>query len=146
MPNRTLSQTPNRTLSQTPSQTPNPGAKPEAGGQAVNPAGWMRTHRVSAASLLLLLVIGGLVAASRLPVALFPNVAFPRLLVNVDAGDRPADQMVMEVTTPVEQAIRSVPGVRTVRSTSSRGGSDISINFDWGTGHGVGDAPWSSRP
>jgi CzcA family heavy metal efflux pump len=93
----------------------------------------MQRHRVSVVSLLAFLVIGGVFVANRLPVALFPNVAFPRLMVNFDAGDRPADQMTMEVTTPVEEAIRSVPGVRNVRSTSSRGSCDVSINFDWGT-------------
>ena len=40
--------------------------------------------------------------------------------------------MALEVTMPIEEAVRSVPGVRSVRSTSSRGGADISINFDWG--------------
>ncbi len=99
----------------------------------MNPAQWMREHRVSAVSLIGFLVIGGLFAAGRLPVALFPNVAFPRLMVNIDAGDRPADRMTIEVTTPVEEAIRSVLGVRNVRSTSSRGSCDVSINFDWGT-------------
>ncbi len=94
---------------------------------------WMQRHRLSVVLLTAFLVVGGLFTAQRLPVALFPNVAFPRLLVNIDAGDRPADQMTMEVTTPVEEAIRSVPGVRNVRSTSSRGSCDVSINFDWGT-------------
>ena len=99
----------------------------------MNPSSWMREHRVSVVSVLLFLVIAGLFAASRLPIALFPNVAFPRLMVNIDAGDRPADQMTTEVTVPVEEAVRSVPHVRNVRSTSSRGSCDISINFDWGT-------------
>jgi len=99
----------------------------------VNSARWIERHRVFVVSLLGFLVVGGVFTASRLPVALFPNVAFPRLMVNIDAGDRPADQMTMEVTTPVEEAIRAVPGVRNVRSTSSRGSCDVSINFDWGT-------------
>ncbi len=63
-------------------------------------------------------------AALRLPVALFPHVNFPRIAVNVDAGDRPAEQMVIEVTRPVEQAVRAVPGVRSVRSTTSRGSAE----------------------
>jgi CzcA family heavy metal efflux pump len=99
----------------------------------LNSVRWMQRHRVSVVTLLALLVLGGAFMARRLPVALFPNVAFPRLMVNFDAGDRPADQMTMEVTTPAEEAIRSVPGVRNVRSTSSRGSCDVSVNFDWGT-------------
>jgi CzcA family heavy metal efflux pump len=53
--------------------------------------------------------------------------------VLLDAGDRPAEQMVMLVTTPVEEALRRVPGVRDVASTSNRGSAELSVNFDWGT-------------
>ena len=63
--------------------------------------------------------------ALRMPVALFPNVAFPRVQVSIDAGDRAADQMAIEVTTPAEEAIRRVRGVRDVRSTTSRGSAEI---------------------
>jgi len=65
-------------------------------------------------------------------VALFPQVEFPRVVISLDAGDRPAERMTTEVTMPVEEAVRSVPGLRSIRSTSSRGSADISVNFDWG--------------
>ena len=68
----------------------------------------------------------------RLPTSLFPNVAFPRAVVSLDAGDRPAEQMTTLVTTPVEEALRRVPNVRDVTSKTSRGAAEISINFDWG--------------
>ena len=93
---------------------------------------WLQLHRRSILALLLLLALGGLLAAFRLPVTLFPNVDFPRVQLSLDAGDRPAEQMALEVTAPVEQVIRRVPGVRSIRSTSSRGSADISVNFDWG--------------
>ncbi len=93
---------------------------------------WMQSHRRSILFLLAMLVLGGLASITKLPVALFPLVDFPRVVVNLDAGDRLAERMVFEVTTPVEEAVRAVPGVRSVRSTSSRGSADISINFDWG--------------
>ena len=63
----------------------------------------------------------------------FPNVDFPRVVVALDAGDRPADLMMLSVTKPVEESVRRVPGVRNVRSTTSRGTADVSISFDWGT-------------
>lgn len=94
---------------------------------------WMQAHRNSILFLLFLTVLGGLVAAFKLPVTLFPTVTFPRVVVNVDVGDMPADQTALQVTTPIEQAVRQVPAVRDVRSTTSRGSADISINFDWGT-------------
>ncbi|WP_097461326.1 efflux RND transporter permease subunit [Mangrovitalea sediminis] len=98
----------------------------------MNFAEWAARHRRSILFLLFILAAGGAATAFRLPVALFPHVDFPRIRVELDAGDRPADQMTLDVTRPVEEAIRSVPGVREIRSDTSRGAADLSINFDWG--------------
>ncbi len=98
----------------------------------MNFTGWMQAHRRSLLFLVAMLVVGGAGAISILPVALFPHVTFPRVVVSLDAGDRPAERMMIEVTFPVEQAARAVPGVRNIRSTTSRGSAEISINFDWG--------------
>ena len=92
----------------------------------------MQTHRSAVLSLIVLLALGGIACAFLLPVALFPHVDFPRIVVNIDAGDRPAESMMIGVTVPVEEAIRSVPSVREIRSTTSRGACDIDVNFDWG--------------
>lgn len=93
---------------------------------------WMQKHRRSLLFLLVVLIAGGLGSAFRLPVGLFPTVNFPRVRVSLDAGDRPADRMAVEVTRSVEEAVRGVPGVRGVRSTTSRGSADIDVNFEWG--------------
>ncbi|MCL5965903.1 MAG: efflux RND transporter permease subunit [Deltaproteobacteria bacterium] len=94
---------------------------------------WLQRHSRSLLFLMTLLALGGALAALRMPVAIFPRVQFPRIVVNVDSGDRPVDRMVVEVTQPLEQALRGVPGVRGMRSTSSRGSADISVNFEWGS-------------
>ncbi|WP_394781123.1 efflux RND transporter permease subunit [Undibacterium sp.] len=93
---------------------------------------WTQSHRRSLLFLVAMLALAGVVAALRLPVSLFPTVDFPRAVIALDAGDQPAEQMEMAVTRPVEEAVRRVPGVRTVRSTTSRGSAEISVNFDWG--------------
>ncbi len=93
---------------------------------------WTQSHRRSILFLLLMLALAGVVAAFRLPVSLFPTVDFPRAVVSIDVGDQPAEQMEMLVTRPVEEAVRRVPGVRKVRSTTSRGSAEVSVNFDWG--------------
>ncbi|HUW28232.1 MAG TPA: efflux RND transporter permease subunit [Sulfuriferula sp.] len=98
---------------------------------------WMQGHRRSILFLLVLLALAGALAAFRLPVTLFPNVDFPRVLVSLDAGDRPADLMMLAVTQPVEEAVRRVPGVRDVRSTTSRGTAEVSVSFDWGIDMGL---------
>ncbi|MEO8958033.1 MAG: efflux RND transporter permease subunit [Rudaea sp.] len=98
----------------------------------MNAAQWMQAHRRSLLFLILILALGGLASAFHLPVSLFPNVSFPRVRVTLDAGDQPASQMVVAVTTQVEEAVRRVRGVRDVRSTTSRGSAEVNVTFDWG--------------
>lgn len=98
---------------------------------------WIQSHRRSILFLLVLLALAGIVAAFKLPVTLFPNLDFPRVVVTLDAGDRPADLMMLAVTQPVEESVRRVPGVRNVRSTTSRGSAEISVSFDWGLDMGL---------
>lgn len=94
---------------------------------------WMQMHRRSLLFVVALLAVAGALTAFRLPISLFPNVSFPRAVVSLDAGDRPAEQMATLVTMPVEEALRRVPSVRDVESKTSRGSAEISLNFDWGT-------------
>jgi len=75
----------------------------------------------------------GAMRAFQMPVGLFPQVAFPRVVVTLNSGDRPVEQMEIQVTRLAEMAVRSVPGVVDLRSNTSRGSADISINFDWDT-------------
>jgi CzcA family heavy metal efflux pump len=78
------------------------------------------------------LALAGLASAFTLPVGLFPQVSFPRVVVDLDAGDRPADQTSLLLTRPVEEAIRTVPGVEGLRSETTRGSAQISVDFGWG--------------
>ncbi|MDE2577171.1 MAG: efflux RND transporter permease subunit [Hyphomicrobiales bacterium] len=80
----------------------------------------------------IILTLGGLFAASSRPVSLFPKIDYPRVVVSIDAGDRDPDQMAAEITRPIEVALREIPGVIQVRSRTSRGVADVSLNFAWG--------------
>jgi CzcA family heavy metal efflux pump len=93
---------------------------------------WVEYHTRSILFVALALAVAGAFASTSLPVGLFPQVAFPRVQVSLDSGDRPADQMAQVVTRPVEEALRIIPGVQDVRSGSSRGSAQISIDFGWG--------------
>ncbi len=93
---------------------------------------WVQGHHRSILFLLAAFAVGGVFTGLRMPVSLFPQVIFPRVVVSLEAGDRPAERTAIEVTWPVEEAVRSVPGVRSVRSDTSRGSAEVSINFDWG--------------
>ncbi len=92
----------------------------------------LRTQSPAFVLVALALALAGIVAALSLPIGLFPQVSFPRVVVDLDAGSRPADQTALTVTRPVEEAIRAIPGVNNVRSETSRGTAQISIDFGWG--------------
>jgi CzcA family heavy metal efflux pump len=93
---------------------------------------WLAEHSRSIVFAFVLLIITGVGSALRLPVSLFPRIDFPRVEVSVDSGDRSIDQMVLQVTKPLEQAMRGVPYVGAIRSTTSRGSAAVSMNFPWG--------------
>jgi CzcA family heavy metal efflux pump len=90
-------------------------------------------HRRSLLALLGIAVIAGVVFGFGLPVGLFPDIAFPRVAVTIEAGDRPIDQMDTAITRPLAQAVRAVPGVLDLRSTTSRGEAELQVNFAWGS-------------
>jgi multidrug efflux pump subunit AcrB len=94
--------------------------------------GLVERHARSIVVITCALALAGAVAALAMPAGLFPQVSFPRVVVDLSSGDRPAEQTTLSVTRPVEEAIRSVPGVREVRSATSRGAAQISVDFGWG--------------
>ena len=93
---------------------------------------FMQRHRRSVWLSVFLVTLAGLFAALRLPVTLFPHIDYPRVVVSIDAGERDATQMAADTTRPAEIALRAIPGVTQVRSTTSRGSAEISLGFTWG--------------
>jgi CzcA family heavy metal efflux pump len=73
----------------------------------------------------------GVYMAFTIPVSVFPSTDFPRILVGVDNGVAPIDQMQVTVTRPIEEALNSVPGLITTRSITSRGSVEIDLFFNW---------------
>lgn len=94
---------------------------------------WLLKHRRSLLFLLFSLAFAGIIAGFFMPVTLFPAIDFPRALVTIDSGDQPANQMLLQVTLSVEEALRRVPGLQDIRSTTSRGNAGFIMNFAWGT-------------
>ncbi|MFY9558328.1 MAG: efflux RND transporter permease subunit, partial [Blastocatellia bacterium] len=78
-----------------------------------------------------LLCLAGIYAALQLPVAIFPQTDFPRVVIIVDDGVVPAQQVLVSVTRPIEEVMNGLPGVVRIRSTTQRGGCDVSLFFDW---------------
>src|SRR5438105_15850879 len=78
-----------------------------------------------------LLCAAGLYAAWHLPVAVFPETDFPRIVIIVDNGEAPAPHTLVSVTRPIEEAMNGVPGIARIKSKTARGSSEISLYFDW---------------
>jgi len=75
--------------------------------------------------------LAGIYMAFQVPISVFPATNFPRVVIGVDNGVMPVEQMQVTITKPIEDAVNSVPGLKTVRSTTSRGSAEISLFFDW---------------
>jgi CzcA family heavy metal efflux pump len=77
------------------------------------------------------LVAIGAYLAFTIPVAVFPSTDFPRIVVGIDNGVAPINQMQVTVTRPIEEAMNSVPGLEQIRSTTSRGSAEVNLFFNW---------------
>jgi multidrug efflux pump subunit AcrB len=92
---------------------------------------WIAQHSRPVIFLILTLALLGAYLAFTIPVSVFPSTNFPRVLIGVDNGVMPIDQMMVTVTRPLEEAVNSVPGLLTVRSITSRGSAEIDLFFRW---------------
>jgi CzcA family heavy metal efflux pump len=108
-----------------------PSSLPALPAAVTSPAHWTARFSRPIIFVILTLIAVGVYLAFSIPVAVFPSTDFPRIAVGVDNGVAPIDQMQVTVTQPIEEAVNSVPGLESVRSTTSRGSADISLFFNW---------------
>ncbi|MBV9506698.1 MAG: efflux RND transporter permease subunit [Acidobacteriia bacterium] len=92
---------------------------------------WTARHGKPIIFVILTLVAVGIYLALTIPVAVFPETNFPRVVVAVDNGVAPIDQMMITVTRPLEEALNSVQGLERVWSITSRGTAEIDLFFSW---------------
>ncbi len=90
-------------------------------------------HATAILFLSLAVCLAGIYAAYRMPASVFPQTDFPRVVVLVDNGVMPADEMMATITRPIEQAMKEIPGTINVRSATGRGSTEINVFFKWGT-------------
>jgi len=103
----------------------NPGSSSRAGRFATR-------HAVSITFIALTLCLAGVFSATRTPSSVFPRTAFPRVVILVSNGIMPANEMMATITRPIEEAMKSIPGVASVRSSTTRGSALINVLFNWG--------------
>ncbi len=92
---------------------------------------WIERSKRTIFFFVLALTFAGAYAAFHVPISVFPETNFPRVVIGVDNGVMPASQMEVTITQPIENAVNSVPGLVTVRSNTSRGSAEISLFFNW---------------
>jgi CzcA family heavy metal efflux pump len=92
---------------------------------------WFLRHSRSVIFLILTLALLGAYLAFTIPVSVFPSTNFPRVLIAVDNGVMPIDQMTVTITRPIEETVNSVPGLLEVRSITSRGSAEVDLFFRW---------------
>ncbi len=104
-------------------------AEPSTGEQGVR--SFFTKYKSPVTVVLAMIIMGGLFAYSKMQTALFPEITFPKIKVIADAGLQPVDKMMVTVTRPLENAIKQIPDLTTIRSTTSRGSCEISAFIDW---------------
>src|SRR3954453_3564158 len=102
-----------------------------AGGLASEGEHWTARYAKAILFIVVALAASGAYLAFSIPVSVFPSTNFPRIVVGVDNGVMPIDQMQVTITRPIEEVINSVPGLDHVVSTTSRGSAEIDLFFNW---------------
>lgn len=88
---------------------------------------------VTTTMALVALVVFGLVALTRLPLALLPDLSYPSVTVQTEMPDAAPTEVEELITRPVEELVSAVPGVVQVESVSREGRSEVVLDFGWGT-------------
>src|SRR5215472_14807023 len=88
-------------------------------------------HRLAIAFVSAALCLAGVYAVFNLPSSVFPQTNFPRVIILVDNGVMPGDEMMATVTRPIEEVMKDIPGAIRIRSITGRGSAEISVFFTW---------------
>src|SRR4051812_13356430 len=97
---------------------------------------FVSTQKRAVLLVIALLSIGGLIALARIPRALFPQTDFPRIIIVAENGVAPAQQTLVSVTRPIEEAMGGLPGNARVKSAAGPGSAEIGLFFRRRPGNG----------
>ncbi|NKE68654.1 efflux RND transporter permease subunit [Ramlibacter sp. RBP-2] len=98
---------------------------------------WLLANSLS--NRLLVLIASAVVMAygawtlAQTPVDVFPDLNKPTVTIMTEAGGMAAEEVEQLITFPLETTMNGLPGVETVRSTSSAGLSFLYVTFSWDT-------------
>jgi len=80
----------------------------------------------------LIVGLAGFLAARQMPVAMFPDIVFPVVVVTADAPGRSADEIGRELTVPIEARLLRLAGRRPLRSLTNPGRAILTVEFEVG--------------
>src|SRR5437764_8534182 len=89
------------------------------------------TYKNPLTVMIALIIMSGVFVYGKLQTSLFPEITFPKIKVIADAGLQPVNKMMITITQPLENAIKQVPDLSDIRSTTSRGSCEISAFMNW---------------
>ena len=90
-------------------------------------------RRVTIAMATVAITLLGFISLSRLKVNLLPDLSYPTLTIRTELPGAAPTEVENLISRPVEEAAGVVRNVRSVRSVSRSGQSDVIVEFTWGT-------------
>lgn len=88
---------------------------------------------VTTLTLIVSVVVLGSVALTRLPLAFMPDIVQPELFIQLPYDNASPEQVERMIVRPVEDAVGSVRGLRSLWSTCGAEGGRVRLEFDWAT-------------
>jgi CzcA family heavy metal efflux pump len=88
-------------------------------------------HGSSITFLVVAAALAGAFAAAHMPSSVFPQTDFPRVIIMVENGVMPADEMMALITRPVEESMKDLQGCQSVRSSTGQGTAEVDLFFSW---------------
>lgn len=104
----------------------------------------LRYPAAIAAGLALIALIG-IVSVFTTPIQLFPNIERPQLSMQANWRAASPKEMESEITIPIEEQLRGIPGLETINSWSNNGNVWFNLEFALGTNMDKAFAEVSSR-
>ncbi len=121
------------TIKHSPANEPHQPQRSSGAMPSLKKEGFYVRHQKGILFITLVLCLGGAYAAYRMPSSVFPQTDFPRVVILVDSGVMPADEMMATITRPIEESMKDIPGAVNIRSATGRGAAEINVFFTWRT-------------
>src|SRR5579875_2885581 len=92
---------------------------------------WTARYLKSILFIIVALALLGVYLAFTIPIVVFPSTNFPCIVIGVDNGVMPINQMQVTITRPIEEVVNSIPGIDHILSLTSRGQAEVDLFFNW---------------